>query len=361
MAQGNIDTNRSDNSNSIIEENKKFNVIEFGRKYGEKFVDLLICASAIFICCGKYIVSREVFITIDCTFTLIFLLEAIIKILYCCRIVHIESQAKDFFIKIREKYEEIHSTEDWEVFKEKEWEKYKNGETLGTHHKLWEGFKLYLSSNWNKFDFTITLLALPSVAFVIFPHGYLSGSSILIFRLFRMMRVFRLFHLIKRHKNGVTIMKSIREAFKTSIVVIIGFIITVFVLAIVNFSLFKNVTPEYFGNPIISMYNTFRLFTLEGWYEIPNEIADRCPTEIISGFAKLYFCTILFLGGIMGVSMVTSMFVDALNKDDHEATQKEIRKAQEEIKTARKEIKDLTSKIDQLTALLEEQNKLNSK
>ena len=32
--------------------------------------------------------------------------------------------------------------------------------------------------------------------------------------------------------------------------------------------LFGNAAPQYFGNPALSVYSIFRLFTIEGWYEM---------------------------------------------------------------------------------------------
>ena len=66
-----------------------------------------------------------------------------------------------------------------------------------------------------------------------------------------------------------------------------------------------------FGSPLDSLYSIFKIFTVEGWYEIPEVIAERC-SDFNWWLVRLYFILILFVGGIFGLSMVNSVFVEGM-------------------------------------------------
>lgn len=93
--------------------------------------------------------------------------------------------------------------------------------------------------------------------------------------------------------------------------------ILLLVLSILTSALFGNFAPEFFENPGLSLYSTFRMFTIEGWYEIPDLIATR-SSEGMAIFARIYFTVELFVGGILGMSLINSIFVDAAVSDNNE-------------------------------------------
>jgi voltage-gated sodium channel len=176
-----------------------------------------------------------------------------------------------------------------------------------------QSFSEYWSDGWNRFDFIIVLLALPScvnVFGVVFP-----GTSILLS--LRTMRSFKSFRLLKFIPNIDSLLNGIRLAFKASFIVAIGLIVLLIVFSIITTFLFGSIAPEYFGNPALSVYSIFRLFTIEGWYEMPEAIAINSGTAM-AVFAKIYFSVLLFLGGIIGMSLVNSIFVDAMATDNND-------------------------------------------
>ena len=99
--------------------------------------------------------------------------------------------------------------------------------------------------------------------------------------------------------------------------VVLGFLIFMLITSILSSTLFGDIVPQYFGNPGQSLYSTFRLFTIEGWFDIPDAIATQ-SSEGMGVFAKIYFSIFLFVGGIIGVSLINSFFVDAMAEDNNE-------------------------------------------
>lgn len=89
----------------------------------------------------------------------------------------------------------------------------------------------------------------------------------------------------------------------------------------------------YFGTPLRSIYSIFRVFTVEGWYEIPDAIA-AATSPLIGRITQFYFCALLAAFGILGLSFINSVFVDAMvadNNDDIKEQLERIEQRQERI------------------------------
>jgi len=182
------------------------------------------------------------------------------------------------------------------------------------------GIKGYFDSNWNKFDFVLIALSLPAlIAFV----GNFEITNLSFLLVFRVMRVFKSFRFLKFIPGIEHLVKGINRALKASIFVFIGFIIYIFIISILSFYLFKGVSTEYFGNPLNSLYTTFKIFTVEGWYEIPDLLTQNLSSTT-SFFTYLYFIFVVISGGIFGLSLVNSIFVDAMVSDNNDALEKKI-------------------------------------
>jgi|TARA_B110000091_G_scaffold45019_1_gene49259 voltage-gated sodium channel len=182
------------------------------------------------------------------------------------------------------------------------------------------GIKNYFKSNWNKFDFILVALSFPTlIAFI----GNLEITSFSFLLVFRVMRVFKSFRFLKFIPGIEHLVKGIRRALKASIVVLIGFVIYIFIIGIFSFYLFKEISPEYFGNPLKSLYSIFKIFTVEGWYEIPEQLT-RGLSATTSFFTYMYFIFVVTSGGIFGLSLVNSIFVDAMVSDNNDELENKI-------------------------------------
>lgn len=200
------------------------------------------------------------------------------------------------------------------------------------------GRRNYFKSNWNKMDFGLVMISIPSLILYFFPIDYTDLSFLLILRGSRVFKFFRFFKFIPGINN---LLKGIQRALKDSILVLMGFIVFNFVIGILSNHLFEDIAPEHFGNPLLSLYSIFKIFTIEGWYEIPEAIAKQ--TNVMLGiFTKIYFIIILVVGGIIGLSLVNSIFVDAMVSDNND-----------EVKA---QIKELHRKIDSLLKNNEKNN-----
>ena len=201
-------------------------------------------------------------------------------------------------------------------------------EMIVKHTKL--GVKEYWRSGWNRLDGILVIVSLPSLVEAFLPTGMMDLSILLIFRLLRVLRFFRVLHFFP---NFSQIVKGFKMAMSESYAILLCFFVIIIIFGLLNCSLFKEIAPQYFSTPLESIYSVFRICTVEGWYDIPDTIATA-TTPAVGGFVRLYFVFILILGGIIGMSFINSIFVDAMVSDNNDDVMKKL--------------EELEAKIDQL-------------
>jgi len=104
---------------------------------------------------------------------------------------------------------------------------------------------------------------------------------------------------------------------------LLGFLVYNFVISVLSCFFYRNIAPEYFANPLVSFYSIFKIFTVDGWYEIPDFISKR-SNETIGILTKIYFVVIVFTGGVFGLSIVNSIFVDAMVSDNNDNLENQV-------------------------------------
>jgi voltage-gated sodium channel len=207
------------------------------------------------------------------------------------------------------------------------------------------GLKEYLASGWNKFDVCLILLSLPPLFLRVIPvEATANISFLLVFRVFRVFKFFRFIHFFPEVEH---LFRSIKEAMKASFLVLIGFFVFIFITSVMSCYIYQNISPEYFRDPIVSYYSMFKVFTIEGWNIIPDDISNSGKIGSIGAFfTKLYFITILILGGVIGLSIVNSIFVDAMVSDNND-------ELESQVSSLEGEMKELQGKMDKVILLLE--------
>ncbi len=182
------------------------------------------------------------------------------------------------------------------------------------------GFRSYFSSNWNRLDFILVILSIPALVTFLFQFDGVDLSYLLVFRIMRIFKAFRFFKFIP---NIEQLVAGIQRALKTSVFIIIGFVIYIFIIGILSYHMFHSSGSEDFKDPLISLYSTFKIFTVEGWFDIPENLtADY--SKAAAFFTYLYFVVVVLTGGIFGLSIVNSIFVDSMVSDNNDAIEKKI-------------------------------------
>ena len=183
----------------------------------------------------------------------------------------------------------------------------------------------YWKSGWNKLDGTLVILSLPSIMASFIPFADLSFLMI-----FRMLRAFRFFRVIHFFPGVEQIGRNFKKALQESVSLFVGYFIIILIFSLFSTSLFSHVAPQYFGTPVDSLYSIFRLFTIEGWYDIPDAVAAGLGAWGVF-LTRLYFIFLLIVGGVIGLSLINSVFVDAMVSDNNTDLVNKINELEEKI------------------------------
>ncbi len=182
------------------------------------------------------------------------------------------------------------------------------------------GIKGYFKSGWNRLDFILIIVSVPALLSFVLNIEIIDVSFLLVFRIFRVFKAFRFFKFIP---NVGGLIADVRRALDTSLFILIGFLIYIFIVGTLSFYLFNGSSTDFFSTPTLSLYSTFKIFTVEGWYEIPEAISVNYSTTV-TFFTYLYFIFVVVTGGIIGLSLVNSIFVDSMLKDNTDDIEKKV-------------------------------------
>jgi voltage-gated sodium channel len=172
------------------------------------------------------------------------------------------------------------------------------------------GFQVYWQNAWNKLDFVIVLSGLPLLVGPLVEANLSFFSIVLLGRFLRFLRVMRFI------PNATEIWGGIIRALKASVGIFLVLFVLNLLLAMGANILFGEAAPEYFGNPLVSFYSLFKVFTIEGWYEIPERLAEQGALGSMLGLLRLYFVVSVLIGGILGLSLANAIFVDEMTVDN---------------------------------------------
>lgn len=202
--------------------------------------------------------------------------------------------------------------------------------------KIWIlNFRTYWKSGWNKLDIMIVLAGLPFLIGPFLPNvDFEAFSVILLLRLGRFLRFWRMLRFVP---NANHILKGVIRALKASVGVFLVLLGLNLILAMGANMLFHNVAPQYFGDPILSIYSMFKVFTIEGWYEIPDQLANEGLSTNYLVLMRCYFSVAVLVGGILGLSLANAVFVDEMTTDNNDHLEEMVEKLQLELEKTNKE------------------------
>jgi len=122
-------------------------------------------------------------------------------------------------------------------------------------------------------------------------------------------------------------------------------------MAVLSTFFFQNASPNLFGDPITAYYSLFQVFTVEGWNAIPDAlikeaIANQLPFSNFQIFViRIYFIALFIVGGIFGLSIVNSIFVDAM-VSDHDETEAQFEEVEKKLEQMNQKMDHLLAKMD---------------
>jgi len=161
--------------------------------------------------------------------------------------------------------------------------------------------KGYFAHNWNRFDFIIVLLSLPSLFLAFLPIP--DTSSFLLLRVFRLARLFRLMRFVP---NINMILAGLGRAMKASVFVLLVLLLLNLFIAILGCHFYQQTAPDYFGDPLIASYRQV-------------------------GLSRFFFMSVVLIGGIFGMSLANAVFVDEMTLDNNKTLEDKVDSLEREI------------------------------
>lgn len=218
-----------------------------------------------------------------------------------------------------------------------------------------KGFRRFWLRAWDRFDFILVIVTFPVLLQLFIPdlmeskpgHSFTDASTEStfvkkVFTSFMLLRLLRLMKLLKFIPNSNMLIEGIKRALKASVGVIMSLFILNLIFALGATILFSNIpgAEPYFGDPLNSMYTMFKIFTVEGWYEIPDQLINNIPeaSNWMIFLIRSYFIVSVGTGGLLGLSLANAIFVDEMTLDNN-------MKLEGMIEELTAEIKDLKSQI----------------
>lgn len=196
------------------------------------------------------------------------------------------------------------------------------------------GWKGYFSSGWNRFDFVVTLFCLPILA-----GPWLDPTHRLGFvPIFRTGRLFRLFRLLRFIPNATHLLVGIHRALRASVGIFLALFLINLIIALTATYFFAEMAPEQFGNPALSFYSIFRIFTIEGWYEYPDALESMATSPAWLIGIRVFFMASVLGGGMLGFSLANAVFLDEMTMDNNRELEAKVDRLSEQISALQKQL-----------------------
>ena len=139
--------------------------------------------------------------------------------------------------------------------------------------------------------------------------------------------------------NAEHIVEGIVRALKASKAVLVLLAIQLIFFSLLGFTLFSDVIPDYFGDPLRAMNTIFGIFTIENWGAVP-EAAKELNKPYAYYAVNAFVITVLVLGGFIALSLANAIFVDEMASDNNDELMKELN----EVKSELREIKEVLNR-----------------
>lgn len=211
------------------------------------------------------------------------------------------------------------------------------------------GFARYWRDAWNKLDFLVTLGGLP---ILLDPVMRINEELFGVILLGRFVRFVRLMRFIP---NGREIWRGLTRALRASVGVSLVLFVLNLMFAMGANMLFSSYAPEFFGDPIQAFYSMFKVFTVEGWYEIPDLVARRGGGEASLLLIRGYFVLAVIVGGILGLSLANAIFVDEMTADNNLKLERMVGQLQRDLRQQQEQQRQLLQELRAEIAALREQ------
>ena len=212
------------------------------------------------------------------------------------------------------------------------------------------GWREFWRVGWNRFDIVIVALSTPVLL-----APWIESSDAGFFLILRCVRLLRLVRGFRFIPDRDKLWTGIKRALRASVGVFVWLVVYNLILGLGAHVLFGEVAPKHFDNPLLAMYSLIKVFTVEGWFDIPDHIAAVAGSNMAL-LARAYFVFAVTTGGILGLSLANAVFVDEMTMDNTDALDAKIDRLHERVLGAdrdrQRELHELRERLDTILARL---------
>jgi voltage-gated sodium channel len=199
--------------------------------------------------------------------------------------------------------------------------------------------RAFWHNGWNRFDFSVVFLSLPSLA-----APWTESHVFAAFLLLRIPRLFRFLRLFRFVPQGPKYWVGVKRSLRACTGIFTVLIIVQLVFALGANILFGKHDPENFGDPGQAFYTMFKFFTIDGWSTIPDNLVKLSDLPFMAFFVKAYFIAAVFIGGVLGLSISNAIFVDAMTADNTAKVELMVGELSEEVRQLKEELRRTNEK-----------------
>ena len=179
-------------------------------------------------------------------------------------------------------------------------------------YKIYVHKKDFFKSKGNWFDASIVFISF--VSLLLYKISGETGllENLVILRTFRLFKIFRVMRIVP---DIDTIYSNFNKAVRVTSGILTGGLVILIIVGVILCSLFGD--NENFSDPIVSMYSVFRLFTVEGWYDIPDDMVREGIPYLNATFIRIGFSAVVLFGMFI-LGFIISSISDKLAEDNND-------------------------------------------
>lgn len=199
------------------------------------------------------------------------------------------------------------------------------------------GWHVFWNRHSNRFDFVIVVVSVPAL---LTPFMMMDDLSwLLVLRGFRLLRFIRVLRFIP-HADRVW--AGVLRALRASVGLIAALTLYNLVLGLMAARMFGDISPAHFGDPLISIYTIFKVFTVEGWFDVPDLVAQTHGPSV-AWMVRAFFVFAVVTGGLLGLSLTNAVLVDEMVMDN-------TNELEEQVAALSTQLERMEAKIDALAS-----------
>ena len=168
--------------------------------------------------------------------------------------------------------------------------------------------KEYFKDSWNKLDFLLIIISLTDYPLAYFSGRFLNYQSVVLslqsLKTLKIFKVIKMFKSLYIFQSLLTLLDSVASSFVECVSSLGLLLIIMYFYAFVGFLLFKEISPNQFGDFSRAFFSMYQLCTLDDWFDVYNSVKEISTSSII------FFISFIIIGSFIIMNYITAVLTD---------------------------------------------------